>query len=143
MFLLTRVLEALRRLGGWVVGMVGSISRGMAAGARQGWKLLALILVVGAGVYVLISRPPIAGIEPGELGIRVNRLTGGVTVIREGGVLVLPKIHHLRRYALRDQVYRPTRSARATGESPFQSVEGLSLGVDLTVRYTLDADQIA
>ncbi|HKA54777.1 MAG TPA: SPFH domain-containing protein, partial [Candidatus Binatia bacterium] len=66
-----------------------------------------------------------------------------VTVVREGGVLVVPKIHRLRRYALRDQVYRPTRSLRATGESPFQSVEGLSLGVDLTVRYTLDANQVA
>ncbi|HEV8715507.1 MAG TPA: SPFH domain-containing protein [Candidatus Binatia bacterium] len=117
--------------------------RGLAAGTKQVWKLLAVILVLGAGVSVLISRPPIKGIEPGELGIRVNRLTGGVTVVREGGVLVVPKIHRLRRYALRDQVYRPTRSARATGESPFQSVEGLSLGVDLTVRYTLDADQIA
>lgn len=143
MSLLTRLLEAIKRIWGWVVGMVGSMLRGLAAGTKQVWKLLALVLVFGAGVYVLISRPPIKGIEPGELGIRVNRLTGGVTVVREGGVLVVPKIHRLRRYALRDQVYRPTRSARATGESPFQSVEGLSLGVDLTVRYTLDADQIA
>ena len=57
-------------------------------------------------------------------------------------MLVLPGVHRLRRYSLRDQVYRPTRSARAAGEAPFQSVEGLSLGVDLTVRYALDPVRI-
>ncbi len=143
MSVLTRLLEALKRIWEWVVKRMGSLLRGLSAGARQVWKPLAVILVIGAGLYALVSRPPIAGIEPGEVGIRVNRLTGGVTVVREGGVLVLPRIHRLRRYAVRDQVYRLTRSARATGEAPFQSMEGLSLGVDLTIRYTLDADQIA
>src|SRR5438309_589583 len=33
--------------------------------------------------------------------------------------------------------------AKAVGEAPFQSVEGLSLGVEVTVRYALDPDHIA
>ncbi|MGH7961352.1 MAG: SPFH domain-containing protein, partial [Candidatus Binatia bacterium] len=141
--MLTRLLEAIKRIWEQVAALAGSLLRGLAAGTNRVWKLLLVVLAISAGGYLLILRPPLIGIEPGELGIRVNRLTGGVTVVREGGALVVPKIHSLRRYALRDQVYRPTRSARASGEAPFQSVEGLSLGVDLAVRYTLDADQIA
>ena len=38
-------------------------------------------------------------------------------------------VHELRRYPLRDQVYRPTASASAEGAAPFQTVEGLSVGV--------------
>jgi regulator of protease activity HflC (stomatin/prohibitin superfamily) len=43
---------------------------------------------------------------------------------------------------LRDQTYRPTQSSRADGEAPFQSVEGLSIGVDLSVRYALDPAKV-
>jgi regulator of protease activity HflC (stomatin/prohibitin superfamily) len=44
--------------------------------------------------------------------------------------------------SLRDQIYRPERSARADGEAPFQSLEGLSMGVELTVRYALDPARV-
>ena len=57
---------------------------------------------------------------------------------RDGSVLVFPGLHDFRIFLLRDQVYRPTDSMRADGPSPFQSVEGLSLGVDVAVRYALD-----
>jgi regulator of protease activity HflC (stomatin/prohibitin superfamily) len=49
----------------------------------------------------------------------------------------------VRRYPTRDQIYRPTESARATGPAPFQSNEGLSIGVDLTVRWAIDRARIA
>jgi regulator of protease activity HflC (stomatin/prohibitin superfamily) len=35
-------------------------------------------------------------------------------------------------------MYHPERSSKANGDAPFQSAEGLSLGVDLTIRYALD-----
>lgn len=38
----------------------------------------------------------------------------------------------------RDRTYRAAESAGANGAAPLQSVEGLTLGVDLTVRYSLD-----
>jgi regulator of protease activity HflC (stomatin/prohibitin superfamily) len=56
---------------------------------------------------------------------------------------VLPGIHLVRRYPTRDQVYRPTDSARAAGPAPFQSNEGLSLGVDFTIRWAIDRGRIA
>ena len=56
---------------------------------------------------------------------------------------MLPGIHQVRRYSTRDQVYRPTESASATGPAPFQSTEGLSIGVDLTVRWAIDRARIA
>jgi regulator of protease activity HflC (stomatin/prohibitin superfamily) len=40
-------------------------------------------------------------------------------------------------------LYRPSESARAAGPAPFQSSEGLSIGVDLTVRWAIDRTRIA
>jgi regulator of protease activity HflC (stomatin/prohibitin superfamily) len=81
-------------------------------------------------------------VAPGEVGVRINRLTGGVSVVPEGPTLMLPLVHELRRYSLRDQVYRPQESATAEGAAPFQSVEGLSVGVAVTVRYALDPARV-
>src|SRR5947209_2275625 len=93
------------------------------------------------GVAIFLN-PPIRGVLPGESGVRVNRLAGAMAVMPEGPVLVVPFIHELYVYSLRDQVYRPVRSARSGGEAPFQSVEGLSIGLELSVRYALDPDRI-
>jgi len=40
-------------------------------------------------------------------------------------------------------MYHPERSSKADGPAPFQSAEGLSLGVDLTIRYALDPTKLA
>jgi regulator of protease activity HflC (stomatin/prohibitin superfamily) len=40
-------------------------------------------------------------------------------------------------------VYRPLESASAAGTAPFQSVEGLSIGIDLAVRWTVDPARLA
>lgn len=104
--------------------------------------LLVILLIFAAGVWILPSFKPIASLSPGEVGMRTNRLSGEVTEFREGGMLLIPGIHHIRRFSLHDQVYRPTKSARAIGEAPFQSVEGLSIGVDLTIRYALNAEKL-
>ena len=81
-------------------------------------------------------------VVPGEVAVRVNRLTGGMTEVRRGWALVLPGIQELKRYPLRDQIYRPVASAKSNSERAFQSVEGLSIGVDVTVRYALDPEHI-
>jgi regulator of protease activity HflC (stomatin/prohibitin superfamily) len=97
--------------------------------------LAAVVAALGYGLY---RHPPLKTAGRGELGIRTSRLTGGVTEWREGSALVLPGLHEARVFSVRDQVYRPAQSARADGPAPFQSVEGLSLGVDVSVRYALD-----
>lgn len=103
---------------------------------------LVVIAVLAAAAYALYRHPPLKSIARGELGIRANHLTGEVSEWRDGTVLVLPGLHELRSFSLRERVYRPAESARAGGASPFQSIEGLSLGVDVSVRYALDAARL-
>lgn len=113
-----------------------------AAFPRARLPLIALA-VAGAAAYTLYQHPPLRAVPPGELALRVNQFTGGVHEQRDGTVLVVPGLHTLRVYPLRDQIYRPAEISRAAGSAPLQSVEGLSFGVDLTVRYALDADKLA
>ena len=60
---------------------------------------------------------------------------------RDGSVFVFPGLHQMRVYSMRDQTYRPEQVSRADGPAPLQSLEGLSLGVDLAVRYALDPEK--
>jgi regulator of protease activity HflC (stomatin/prohibitin superfamily) len=100
---------------------------------------LAVVAAIGVAVY---THPPIRHVGRGEVGIRDSRLTGEMSRFGEGSVWVVPGVHELRSFPLRDQVFRPAQSARATGEAPFQSVEGLSIGVDVAIRYALDPEQV-
>lgn len=104
------------------------------------WRRIGIAL--GLFAIALALKPPVEAVAPGEVGVRVNHLTGGMSMLHEGPALLVPFVHDLRRYSLRDQVYRPSRSAKATGEAPFQTVEGLSIGVQVTVRYALDPDRV-
>jgi len=86
--------------------------------------------VVAACGWTVYRHPPVESIARQEVGVRLNRLTGTSTRLGEGIALALPGIHEIRRYSLQDQTYAPTRSSKADGEAPFQSSEGLSLGVE-------------
>jgi regulator of protease activity HflC (stomatin/prohibitin superfamily) len=110
-------------------------------GSARHRRFLAAGFLIGAAA-LLVWRPPLQVVPAGEIGVRVNRLTGGLTVVPEGPTLMLPLIHELRRYSLRDQVYRPRQSATADGAAPFQTVEGLSVGVEVTVRYAIDPARV-
>ncbi|WP_431094661.1 SPFH domain-containing protein [Polaromonas aquatica] len=110
-----------------------------AAGARG---LMIATAAAGTAGYLLWVHPPVESVTRGEVAIRTNQLTGGVDEFREGSLLLLPGLHEVRTFSLRDQVYRPEGSSRADGPSPFQSVEGMSLGVDITVRYALDPTKV-
>ena len=110
--------------------------------SERGRRVLAVLVLVG-GTVGFVALKPVRTINPGEVGIRVNKVTGHVSQLHEGWALTLPGIHDLRRMPLRDQIYRPERSQKATGEAPFQSVEGLSIGVDVAVRYALDPSHVA
>ena len=94
--------------------------------------------LLGGAAYALYRHPPLQTIERGQVGVRTNRLSGEASEFGEGAVLVVPGLHALRTYSLRDQLYKPVESARADGAAPFQSLEGLSLGADVSVRYALD-----
>ena len=70
-------------------------------------------------------------------------LTGAVSEWNEGSVFVLPGLQQMRVFSLRDQSWRAAQMSRADGPAPLQSVEGLSLGADLTVRYAIDPLKVA
>ncbi|MGB0126022.1 MAG: SPFH domain-containing protein [Rhodocyclaceae bacterium] len=108
--------------------------------ARAGIVVLA---AVAGGGYALVAHPPMQSVGRGEVAIRINQLTGGTAEIQEGAALVIPGLHELRRFSLRDQLYRPEGSDTADGSAPFQTVEGLSIGLDVSVRYALDPGKIA
>ena len=109
--------------------------------SERGRRLLALGAVAALGVGVAYTHP-VRTIAPGEVGVRTNRITGGMTDVGDGWAIVIPGLHELRRYSTRDQVYRPVASAHAGGDAPYQSVEGLSIGVDVAVRYAIDPKNV-
>jgi regulator of protease activity HflC (stomatin/prohibitin superfamily) len=152
------VLDRIRAVFRWIVDWFAARAAGLGnvagnaarAGAARALscvaaarRLLVVLAVIGAAGYLLYTHPPFANVGRGEIGVRANRLTGSVSEWREGSVFVVPGLHELRRYSLRDRTYRPEQIRRADGTAPLQSVEGLSLGVDLSVRYALDAARLA
>lgn len=97
-----------------------------------------LLAVAGGAGWLLYEHPPLQAVGRGETGVRSNLFNGEVSEWGEGSVLVIPGLHRIRVYSMRDQTYRPEQISRAEGPAPLQSLEGLSLGVDLAVRYALD-----
>jgi regulator of protease activity HflC (stomatin/prohibitin superfamily) len=106
-------------------------------------RVIAVTAGVGLGGWLLFAHPPIATAQPGELGVRTNQLTGTVTQWRDGSILVLPGLHVAQVFSLSDRSYRPQQMTQSNGSAPLQSVEGLSVGVDLVVRYALDPQRVA
>jgi regulator of protease activity HflC (stomatin/prohibitin superfamily) len=151
---LQRLRDVVRAIRDWTAQRVPRLAGAAASGARAGaartasgaaharGALLALALAAGLG-YVVVSHPPMANVGRGEVGVRANRVTGNVSQWRDGAVLVLPGLHEMTVYSLRDRTFQPEGIRRADGPAPLQSIEGLSLGVDLSVRYALDPDQLA
>jgi regulator of protease activity HflC (stomatin/prohibitin superfamily) len=139
-----RIKNALRKVIVFVRAAFAAVTLGLIEtfGSPRGRRMLAVGALLG-GVLLLVLRPPLQTVLPGEVGVRINHVTGGVALLGEGPGIIVPGVHELRHYSLRDQVYRPTASASATGAEPFQTVEGLSVGVAVTVRYALDRDRIA
>lgn len=119
-----------------------SAERTISTLARAKQVLITGAIVLAAG-WLLFKNPPMQTVPRGDLGVRTNQLTGTVSQWQEGSVLVLPGLHDMRMYSMRDHVYRPVQLSLANGPAPLQSVEGLSLGVDLSVRYALDPARVA
>lgn len=112
--------------------------RSLAVLASHRRSLLTLAVAAGSAWW-LATHPPVEVVPAGELAVRTSQLDGQATVLGEGPALVLPGLHSVRRFPLRDQVARPGAAAKA----PFQSVEGLSFGADIAVRWAVDPAQVA
>ncbi len=118
--------------------MMGNSSRLRTATTRVFNRRTLVLAILALGGYALYRHPPIETIGPQQVGIRTNEWTGSVSEVGQGPCVVIPGIQSLRTFPRQDQIYRPTRSAKADGPAPFQSSEGLSLGVELAIRYAID-----
>ena len=136
-FVRRALVEPLGRLAAVIAGA------GRAGFAAAGRRRLVIALLLATLAYGLYAHPPFTAVRRGEVLVRTDVFDGSVSVFTAGTALVLPGIHQVRRYSTRDQVYRPIESASATGAAPFQSIEGLSIGVDLAVRWTVDRARLA
>jgi regulator of protease activity HflC (stomatin/prohibitin superfamily) len=120
-------------------GAIGATGALGATGVIVRYRGLWLTLgVAAASAWVLVKHPPVHNVSRGEVAVRTNQLTGVTAEFEEGSMWLLPGLHQVRELSLRDQVYRP-QAAKA----PFQSVEGLSFGIDLAVRYAVDRAKVA
>jgi regulator of protease activity HflC (stomatin/prohibitin superfamily) len=144
---LQRLQEVARAGRDWLARQVPRRATAAVNGARalagRTRGLLVALAIAGLAVYLVYSHPPMVTVGRGEVGVRANRVTGNVSQWRDGTVLVLPGLHDMAVYSLRDRTYQPEGIRRADGPAPLQSIEGLSLGVDLSVRYALDPAQLA
>jgi len=138
-FLQRALIEPLGRL----LGATGGAVRTLGVHAWHRRTRLVMAAILAALAYALYIHPPFATVHRSEVLVRANLFDGSSHAYSAGTVLVLPGIHQVRRYPTRDQLYRPGDSARAAGPAPFQSNEGLSIGVDLTVRWAIDRNRIA
>jgi regulator of protease activity HflC (stomatin/prohibitin superfamily) len=142
--LLSKLPTALKRIGyllkatalACVLGVIEMVQ------TQRGRRVLGALTLVAVVVGALVARP-IRSVPPGEAAVRVNQWTGAITILDEGWIAVVPGVHEFRRYPLHDQVYRPADAARAGGTGAFQSVEGLSVGVDVSVRWALDPERMS
>lgn len=110
--------------------------------SSRGRRVLAVLALTAITAGFVLARP-IRSIPAGTAAVRVNRLTGGMTILEEGWAIALPGIHSLRTYPLHDQVYRPDDSIKASGAGAYQSVEGLTIGIDVSVRWALDPQKMS
>ena len=117
--------------------------RGGVQGASRLRGRIAAAAILALVAYGLYHHPPFASVRQGEVLVRTNVLDGSAKAYSAGTVLVVPGIHQMRRYSTRDQVLRLTDSATALGKAPFQSTEGLSIGVDIAVRWAIDRERVA
>jgi regulator of protease activity HflC (stomatin/prohibitin superfamily) len=132
-----------------IIDLLRSATAGIGAGVRRVTshviRLRVPIIALGAlaGLACLIwKHPPLQSVPRGEVAVRNNLLTGHMSAFGAGILWAVPGLHQVRLFSMRDQIYQPEQSRRANGESPFQSVEGLSIGVALSVRYAIDPTRV-
>jgi regulator of protease activity HflC (stomatin/prohibitin superfamily) len=125
-----------------IIALLRTIARRMSEGIGRLRLQLAALAVIAVLGLLLWKHPPVHSVPRGEVAVRNNLLTGQVSEFRDGSLWVIPGLQQVRMFSVRDQIYRPEQSSKASGEAPFQSVEGLSLGVDLAVRYAIDPARV-
>jgi len=108
---------------------------------RVALRVGAVALACGAA-WGLAKHPPLYTVHAGEVAVRTDLFTGRAVAATEGRLLLLPGVYEVRVLPARDQIYHASRMASADGAGALQSLEGLSLGMDLTLAWRIDQRQL-
>ncbi len=139
---LKTLAASLRNAFGRVADNGLDVAPDAARSLRRALPPLLILTAVTAVGYGVVMHPPIQAVPHGQAALRTNQFSGGVTEFRDGSFVRLPGLHEVRLFPLRDQSFHPASIAKAGGPSPLQSVEGLSLGLDMTVRWAVDTTRL-
>ena len=101
------------------------------------WPVLTLAIIGGAS-YGLYKNPPVQHIQPNELGFRTNLLTGNTIESKAGTLVVIPYINNFRKISIKDRTIQPANITSADNKEALQSLEGLSIGANIIIRYNVD-----
>ena len=99
------------------------------------------VLVALGGTALWLSHQRLA-LPAGEQLVRTNTLTGTTVVLQDGPAWVLPGLHRARLLPARDLQLRANRLARHDSPQALQTVEGLSIGLEVTLRVALDGQRL-
>ncbi|HEX4757174.1 MAG TPA: SPFH domain-containing protein [Terracidiphilus sp.] len=116
--------------------------------AEIGWRR-PLALAMAACVPLLMAAS-IVVVPSGMGGVRISQLSGTQPGTLYPGIhLITPLIDSVQTFDLRDRIFTAgfaERTAKTSGEErgmKVQSLEGLSIGLGVTVRYRLDPRKLA
>ena len=84
---------------------------------QRGRRIAAGLALTGAVAMAATTRP-VAMIEPGQLGIRINLLTGRASELREGWALIVPQVHRLHLLVSRTRSSGPTAAPAPPAPRP-------------------------
>lgn len=102
---------------------------------------LAVLAALGGGSLWLAQQR--VEVPRGDRLVRTNSWTGEVDVLAAGAAWVLPGVHEARRLPARDLTLRATRLARHDSPQALQTIEGLSIGLEVSLRVALDDKRLA
>ena len=71
---------------------------GVAAGLGRARHLLILLGALALALWALYRHPLLITVEPGDVAVRTNALTGNSSVLDRGSALRLPLLHDVRRF---------------------------------------------
>lgn len=108
------------------------------------WRLAGRLAAIG-GVAMLPALG-IVVVPSGMAGVRVSQLSGTLAgTLYPGTHMVMPLVHRVELYSIRDQVFSTNPDDSAKGRVPVLKVhsrEGLSVGLGISVRYHLDPQRL-
>ncbi|MGY0193504.1 SPFH domain-containing protein [Leptothrix sp. BB-4] len=106
---------------------------------RAALPLAVLVALGGGGLWLSKQRTEILR---GERLVRTNTFSGGADVLASGTAWVLPGLHQARRLPARDLTITASKLARHDSPQALQTVEGLSVGLEVTLRLGLDEQRL-